>query len=479
MATTSGATTSGDPDMMLIGELMESISRHPSAIVARKLLVEHYIAVGWLEAAVDDAKELRTLAPGDEDVVRFLKVLEKAPDLPAPERKVLQKKSPVQTVPLNERLQWDPKSGQYRKVMAPKVVEKKTEVLAVSVGGDLDGAQQDLIQGYQALRAKAGFILADLMHLQALQKKAGVPQSRNTARIQGILSGQKSLPQKLPSPREIARTIRDSPKDATDIAIADFEDAMRWVTESHGQSSNTSADATRDAIVKRKAAIELALPDYLKIHCEHALMHIEHENLYRNYANTETMYGDEVKDIPRANFYVTEDNYAWDLEELVAAIKASSGVLRNPLSKQMFTPKDVKGIYMHPLAKPLAALAVEQKELSKGVRPDTIERMEKLSKVLLEDQSADTIPSRHAVDEFLAYVATLPELEQKAIDGLKCPAKDSHTGQAYDSSIGEAMRDAKGNRVCFHKTGDFIGQAAAHLRQNRGVALDPEKCGAM
>ena len=70
----------------------------------------------------------------------------------------------------------------------------------------------------------------------------------------------------------------------------------------------------------------------------------------------------------------------------------------------------------------------------------------------------------------------VPELEQKAIDGLKCPAKDSHTGQAYESSIGEAVRDAKGNRVCFHKTGDFIGQAAAYLRQQKGVA---DKCGVM
>jgi hypothetical protein len=400
MATTSGATSAGDPDMMLIGELIESISRHPPAIVARKLLVEHYIAVGWLEAAVDNAKELKTLVPGDEDVVRFLQVLEKKPDPPAPEREVLQKKLPVQTVPVYERLQ------RYRKVTAPKVVEKKTEVLDVSVDDDLDGARQDLVKGYQALRMKACFIFADLMHLQALQKKAGVPQSRNTARIQGILSGQRSLPQQLPSPRETTRTIRDSPKDATDIAIADFEDTMRRVKESHDQSLNTNADAIRDALVKRKAALELLLPEELKIHCEHALMHIEHENLDRKYANTETMYGDEIKDIPRANFYVTEDNYAWDLEELVAAIKANSGILRNPLSKQMFTPKDVKGIYMHPLAKPLAALAVEQNELSKGVRSDSIEHMERLSKVLLEDQSADTIPSRHAVDEFLAYIAT-------------------------------------------------------------------------
>jgi hypothetical protein len=118
------------------------------------------------------------------------------------------------------------------------------------------------------------------------------------------------------------------------------------------------------------------------------------------------MLGDEIKDVSRANFYVTEDNYAWDMDELVQAITANNGVLRNPLSKEMFTPKDIKGILLHPLGKPLAALGVEQHEMAKGVRMDTIVHMERLSHTLLEDQSADTVPSRKAVDEFLAYVAT-------------------------------------------------------------------------
>jgi hypothetical protein len=82
--------------------------------------------------------------------------------------------------------------------------------------------------------------------------------------------------------------------------------------------------------------------------------------------------------------------------------------------------------------------------------------------------------------EASADVLAVPENEQKVLDGLRCPAKDSHTGQSYDFTIGEAVRDAKGNRVCFHKTGDFIKQAAVHLRQNRGAPPpDPEKCSVM
>jgi hypothetical protein len=399
-------TGTGDPDMVLIGELMEEVSRRPPAIGARKLLVEHYISVGWLEAAIDNAKELKALAPGDGDIAKYLQTLEKKPEPPVPEKKPL---SPVLRPSIAkpvERLEWDDKTGRYKKTTKPKSVAREPEMSVLDVGDDLDAARQDLVTGYQALRAKAGFILADLMHLQALQKTAGIAPSRNTAKIQRIVDGQVNTTARLCTPRTTARAMRDNPKAAGDIAIADIEEAVKCHKKLSDQCTTKDADTIRDALVKRKSALEEALPDELRIHCEFALMHMEHEQLNRNYANTETMYGDEIKDIPRSNFYVTEDNYAWDMDELVAAIKAGSGVLRNPLSKQMFTPKDVRGIYMHPLAKPLAALAVEQKEMSKGVRPETITRMEKLSSILLEDQSADTMPSRHAVDEFLAYVAT-------------------------------------------------------------------------
>jgi hypothetical protein len=87
--------------------------------------------------------------------------------------------------------------------------------------------------------------------------------------------------------------------------------------------------------------------------------------------------------------------------------------------------------------------------------------------ILLEDQSADTIPSRKAVDDFMAFMATLPISEQNALDKLRVPATDSHTGQKFDTSIGESIKDAQGNRVCFHKTGDLIRQAVAYLRKKR------------
>jgi hypothetical protein len=480
---TSRIADAGEPDMILIGELLEEMQRRPPAIAASKLLVEHYISCGWLEAAKDIIIKLKRSAPSDEEVLRLAAIVDRKPEPPAletPRRSMkISKSSDMATPEL-------PKSN----IARPRL----------HLNGDLESAQADLTKGYVSLRSKAKFLLTDLLHLQSLQKKNGFPQSKNTAQIQAIVEGKEvDKPGRVGPPastRGVARTIQATPNKAGELCIIDLENTMRWIREPHGRLSAANDDTIRDALVKRMHALESALPEELKIHCELALMHVVHENLAKNYANDETMLGDLVKDIPRKNFYVTEDNYAWDMDELVQAITANGGVMRNPLSRQMFTPKDVRGILLHPQGKSLAALQVQQHEMSKGVRPDTIEHMEKLANILLDDQSSDQLTSRHAIDEFLAYIATcksastdlfvssltvpVPELEQKAIDGLRCPAKDSHTGQSYDFSIGEAVRDAKGNRVCFHKTGDFIKQAAAHLRQNRGVSpVGGDRCKVM
>jgi hypothetical protein len=265
----------------------------------------------------------------------------------------------------------------------------------------------------------------------------------------------------------VVRAMESNPERALDIAIGDLEDMARWLRSSTSQSTPLDNDGVREALVKRVGMLSSALSDGMKKHASAALMHVEHEVLHRTYVCSETMYGDKVSDIPRARFLVTEDGYPWDMEELAQAIASNSGVMRNPLSRQMFTTKDIRTIVQHPLGKRLGALQIEQSKLSRGVRPKTIEELEKMAAVLLADMSADQMESRHVVDAFMAYVATLPDSEQKALDGLRVPAKDSHTGQAFDTSIGEAVRDAQANRVCFHKTGDLLKQGARYLRSKR------------
>lgn len=175
------------------------------------------------------------------------------------------------------------------------------------------------------------------------------------------------------------------------------------------------------------------------------------------------MLGDPVAAIPLAALLVTEDNHAWDMSELAAALTANAGVMRNPLTRAMFSPDDVRAILAHPLGAPLAPLRLSQDQLKKGVRPDTISRLAAVAATMLADQSADAAASLGAVDELLTYIAALPAAEQKTLDELKIPATDSHTGAAFDYTVGESVRDAKANRTCFHKTGDFLGQAARYL----------------
>lgn len=109
------------------------------------------------------------------------------------------------------------------------------------------------------------------------------------------------------------------------------------------------------------------------------------------------MLGDLVFDIPRQNFWVTENGYAWDLEELVQAITSNGGVMLNPLSQQMFTTNDIRAIVQHPLGKDLATMAIEQKKLKLGVRPKTIEQLDKLILLgqLHENSSTLRLPTQH------------------------------------------------------------------------------------
>ncbi|KAL6707028.1 hypothetical protein ACN47E_004780 [Coniothyrium glycines] len=477
MAPPSTTGSSAKPDMALIGELLENISRNPPALVARKLLVEHYISVGWLDAALEHADDLSRLSPADQEVSQFLQVLRKKPDPPAA---VVDWSKPVATMAkaATEIREWDTRTSRYKKKDVQDITTNKFHIPTIETSSNVAIARKNLVEGYASLKTAARSVVCDLLRLQVLQKKVDLPHSGSTSRILAIAEGRREpTDHGVGAPRgvrAVARTIRANSEDAVDLIITDFENFLYWTQEPCRRPSSATADTIRSALLMRKTALEFVLPEGIRLQCEVALMHIEHENicLDRNYVNTETMLMEKVSDIPRCRFYVTEDNYAWDLQELVDAITANSGIFRNPLSRDMFTPKDVKGILIHPLGKSLSALAVEQHDMAKGVRAATIAQMEKLSKVLLEDQSSDTIPSRKAVDEFLAYVATLPEPEQKVIDSLKCPAKDSHTGQAYDFTIGESVQDAKGNRVCFHKTGDFIKQAAAHLSNTQGFRKD-------
>jgi hypothetical protein len=458
--------------MTLLNDLYDEIERNHPALEARRLLIQQCMDAGWVDAARDAIRAYLNLDPYDEEILSMEEIL----------------------------FEDDPTRSQSHHIPTP--ADPPPRPPPPSVPGDIEEAQLELLRGYNALRTKAAKLLREtcLVRDLAKQHEPQVPVPKKTGKgispmnllknqlfsvakkneasisprfevhiqnLTDITDGRISSVVRVRQPgsaQAVARAMEKNPERAVDIAIGDLEDMARWLRSQSGSPDN---DAVREALVKRVGMLSSALSNGMKRDASLALMHVEHELLHRTYVCEETMYGDKVADIPRTRFLATEDGYPWDMEELAQAIQSNGGVMRNPLSRQMFTTEDIRTILQHPLGKGLAALGVEQGKLSKGVRPKTIEELEKMSAVLLADMSEDQMESRHVLDQFLGYVATLPGSEQKALDKLRVPAKDSHTGQAFDTTIGEAVRDAKANVVCMHKIGDFLQQAARHLKRSK------------
>lgn len=447
--------TTTDPDLVLIAELCETIERTPPAIEARKLLVHHYLAVGWQEAATDSIRELKRLSPHDEEVKAWYTAFAE------PQRQ----KPNAQPQP--SRSQCPPGPPTKPAVPPADLPRDDTERAAVKV---------DFLNSLRKFRIRAGVLLKDARILSNLQphtkqqlqslEQIDELQALAEGRITSVLGHRLDQPSRDGStiqPQSVRAVARDmiakgNDEEALRLVVTDFSNIVGWKRSK--ETATPNEDAIRDTLVRRVRALEAALPEdsELRRFPAIALMHMDHEYLKRKYINTETMLGDTIEEIAQESFFASEDGYAWDMDELAQAITSNSGIMRNPLSRQMFSRADIHFIINHPKGKSLAAMQVEQSKLKQGIRPQTVEEMQKLAKVLLEDQSADQIPTRHAVDHFFAYVATLPKPEQKAIDQLRVPAKDSHTGQAFDGSIGDSLRDAQANRTCFHKTGSYQTQ---------------------
>jgi hypothetical protein len=325
--------------------------------------------------------------------------------------------------------------------------------------------EQAFREGYLGLSCQAELLE---LELKALQRVGQVDDGRVFEDLRGLLEGRMTTVVSKSPPRPVRQLLRELNGDrqrCEELIIEDFDEVMRWVL---AENPSADADELRNRLMQRQMILEAALPPELEDMARVAMSHIEREliNVGRRYANTETMMMDPISEIPRANFLVTEDNFAWDMEELANALEANNGVMRNPISKQMFSPDDVRKILGHQLGQRLRPLSLEQSQLKHGVRAATIDRLASLAEIMLEDQSATAGPSLHALDEFLVYSAALPAEEQKTLELLKVPATDGHTGQAYDYTISDSVRDAKANRTCFHKTGDFLSQAATYLRDS-------------
>lgn len=314
---------------------------------------------------------------------------------------------------------------------------------------ELAEIEKQLESGYQSLKADAQILEGDMSSpiFSGIAEDQDEMLSILNLISRGKVASAISVDQPV-SVREAARVVLSKPDKATDLIAEDFDAVVRWMTSSKGE---LDVEKVRDRLLKRQRLLEAALPDSMRRNCTAAFQQIEREHLRREYANEETMLGDKIEEIPPANFFVSEDNYAFDMDELASWITVRNGVMRNPLSLQMFSESDIRTILDHPIGKKLRPLDEAQHRLRGGARPATITHIEKLGNIMLQDQSMDANPSRKGIDEFLGYVATLPQSEQTTIRELRIPATDKNTGQPFDYSISESVSDAKAGVTCYHK----------------------------
>ena len=418
-----------EPDRLEIDRLIERIRKDPPGIQSRRLLIAQYSACGWFADAERQARKILSFEPSDRAAKEFLKGLGEASGSNTGKSE--------QHKPDNQFERREDRRHKKSQWQGPSL----TKVNSLPAIANLRIDSRDNASTSTAGRPPP----VHRTHSIAPKPPMSI---RNLARA-------------------VSATSRDSRAKALDLVCEDFQDVAAHVCGSRSwKSPDVKHEAVRQALIERTKDVKTFLPGDLQQLIAKAFMHVEHEVLHRDYVNRETMYGDMVSEIPRTRFWVSEDGYAWDMNELARAIDSNRGVMRNPLSKHMFSPEDVRAIVQHPLGERLKALEVNQRELRRGVRAETVEMLGRLSETLLrDDEEIGFVPSRRAVEAFRAYLATLPTAEQRAIDMLWVPAMDHHTGMGFDMSIGEALEDALANRVCFHKVGDLLGQAARYLRR--------------
>ncbi len=463
------------PDLALISELLENIERSPLSQEAHVLLMQHYAMCGWLDAAEEEAHRVLKIEPTAKEAQKYLEDLRKAKLRGSDEAG--NRKGKGKANQSNKDINSKRKPGQSTN-SRQKSAQAPTWRPSLFPITSKEASLQELEDRYVALLEGARLCLSETKLLKDLK----IPNFENQiSDLEALAKGQVNSvvrTKPLEGVKVVAEAIvadnKNGGQNGLNAAVKDLEDLARWCrmsedsagTSRNGKGKSTDnddQDRIREALVKRVKTLKALLPKDLQPIAGLAMMHAEHEVLHRKYINDETTSSDAVSHIPRSNFWTSEDGYAWDMEELARAITSGKGVMRNPLNKQMFTRADIRAIIQHPLGKGLQALRVEQSKLKRGVRPQTIDEIDRLAKVLLVDMSEDGKSSHLAVEVFVSYLETLPSGEQEAIDNLKVPATDSHTGMAFDATIGEAVKDVEGNRMCSHKAGDLLAQAVKYL----------------
>ena len=358
MIADNGRESYPDPDIVLISELIEHISRNPSAVEAREILLQQYNACGWFPGAKEVAENILKLDPFNSDANACLDA-----DLERSTREVKANAEVGKPRQMDEKVPTGKRSTTWKPTVFP--ISSPSSAL------------RELEEGYNVLleRARSLHEQAKLWHdLKEVNSHGSEEYVLNISMLAQGKFSHVVRTEPLTSVKDVAKAMttksEERDRNGFDIAYEDLERVVEQLSRISGEAGgllDDNYDTIRDALIKRVSSLKALVPEDVKMLVDRALMHAEHELLHRSYVNTETMYGDAVSDISRENFWASEDGYAWDMDELAQAITTNKGVMRNPLSKVMFTTADVRNIVQHPLGKGLAALQMDQSKLKRGL----------------------------------------------------------------------------------------------------------------
>ncbi|KAH8676464.1 hypothetical protein BGZ60DRAFT_556046 [Tricladium varicosporioides] len=331
---------------------------------------------------------------------------------------------------------------------------------------DVDWAEKEreLGGGYEKLRARARNLLHRTnlvpdLHMQ--QSGTTLPKNHKEV-LEALADGRVSsavsvVPSK--SARHTARVMEDQPERALDILMADLVTLVGWLRTQAPQVAS-SDKFVRDAVTKRIYVFNAVLPDELQKLTPTALMHLEHEEFGKSYVNKQTMLKLPIAQIPRENFWETEDGFAWKMDELEQALIANNGEMRNPINHRMFSNRDVQAISSHPMTKRLNVSHQTRPDMrtpSSGSMEETINKLEKLANTMILDISPDRLPTWKGLEELLAYLSRLQKPELNATAELQIPGTEYTLVQLVEAALA--------HKFSLFRTGDLIEEAAEILRQ--------------
>lgn len=273
-------------------DLLDAIDRNPASVEARELLIDQWVRAGQMDLARSTAAELLHLDPFNskaQEVLNGKKI---------PFRRLTKRATSSSSA------QPSSSTKPSRKVHVPKKIDRQA-------------LEQQLTNDYNSLISKSKSLLTDYELVKGLQSHSNgadkSPEEPKTmiadlkslseGRVSSIVTGRTP-----PSVRALARAIQEDESSAVETAVNDATYTIRW----RRAQSDISDDELREVLAKRVRALAAALPESLEHIAHEALMHAEHEELDRDYVNSDTMVGFEpVATIPRAKFWASEDGYAW------------------------------------------------------------------------------------------------------------------------------------------------------------------------